>query len=37
MVINGLLKSIKKKHELYRDFLKNPSAQSELLYKTYKK
>ena len=24
---NGLLKSIKKKHELYRDFLKNPSAQ----------
>ena len=33
---NGLLKSIKKKHELYRGFLKNPSAQSELLYKTYK-
>ena len=34
---NGLLTSIKWKHELYRDFLKNPSAQLESLYKTYKK
>ena len=35
-ISQGLLKSIKKKNKLYKQYLSNPSSQKEEKYKTYK-